>query len=132
MLNVNKMTATSDLLALNLEDCKMLEIPSDQNLFMDLNEKDSETISGGYEVFTITNNTNYNVGLNIDGTSFTQEPDKSIIYTAHGGGKITFDTDGRAGYEQSKSYNLADGGVYEFQDNNYTPGNPYDFDIYRV
>ena len=43
-------------------DNKMFEITSaNQNLFIDLDEKDGETVSGGCEVFTVKNQTNYNV-----------------------------------------------------------------------
>ena len=83
-------------------------------------------------MFTIKNNTNYNVGLSIDGTSFVNKPGETWTYTAYSGGIIKFDTDGRAGYTQWQKYNLANGGVYEFQDNNYTRGNPYDIDLYSV
>lgn len=132
MLNANKMTAASDLSSLSVEDCKMLKVPADQNLFMDLNEKDSETVSGGHEVFTIKNTTNYTISFILDGTLFTQRPNESFIYTAFAGGNILLDTDGRSWHTQLKSYNLDEGELYEFQDNNSTRGNPWDLDLYRV
>lgn len=102
------------------------------DLLEDLDNKAAETISGGYEVFTIENNTRYNVGLTIDGTSFKHGSGKTFVYTAYNGGTIKFDTDGRAGYRRYKSYNLSDGGTYTFQNNGYTVGNPYDFDLYNA
>jgi hypothetical protein len=105
-----------------------------QNLALveELDEQAAETISGGYEVFTVKNKTQYNITLVLDGKTFLQKPNQEFIYTAYRGGKITFDTDGRNGYQQDKSYNLANGGKYEFQDNKWTRGNPYDIDLYSV
>ena len=112
---------------------KMLEITSaNQDLFVDLNDKSAETISGGNEVFTIKNKTNYNVGYEVDGKSWTHEPGKVWIWTANKGGNIKFDQDSRSGVTSYKTYNLADGGIYEFQNNERTKGNPYDIDLYSV
>jgi hypothetical protein len=111
----------------------MLEITSaNQHLLVDLNEEDAETISGGYEVFTVKNKTNYNVGYSVDNKSWTHKPNESWIWTAHSGGTIKFDVDGRADVTHYKSYNLANGGIYEFQDNKSTSGNPYDIELYSV
>jgi hypothetical protein len=105
-----------------------------QNLALieELDEQAAETISGGYEVFTVKNKTQYDITLVLDGKKFLQKPNQEFTYTAYKGGKITFDADGRNGYEQDKSYNLANGGKYEFQDNRSTPGNPYDLNLYSV
>lgn len=102
------------------------------NLVEDLDNKAAETISGGYEVFEIKNTLDFDVNFTLDGYSQTQTSGETLIWTAYSGGGIKFDTDSRAGYKQYKSYNLADGGTYEFQSNNYTRGNPYDIDIYDV
>ncbi len=111
----------------------ILEMNStNQDLFVDLNQKDAETVSGGYEVFTIRNKTNYNVGYTVDGKSWTHKPGEVWIWTAYKGGKIKFDQDGRSGVKSYKKYNLSNGKIYEFQNNNSTPGNPYDIELYRV
>ncbi|NEO23982.1 hypothetical protein [Moorena sp. SIO4A5] len=110
-----------------------MSISANPDLFVDLNQKDAETISGGYEVFTIRNKTKYNVHYFVDGklTKFPK-PGSSSVWTAYKGGIIKFDIDGRNNYKLWKKYNLANGGVYEFKDNKSTPGNPYDIDLYRV
>ena len=92
----------------------------------------AEIISGGYEVFTINNNTGYDITQVLDGTAFLIKPGEEFTYTAYSGGIIEFDADGRDDHNLSKSYDLEDGQRYEFQDNTYTTGNPYDIDLYRV
>ncbi|NEP54206.1 MAG: hypothetical protein F6K65_37635 [Moorea sp. SIO3C2] len=109
----------------------MLTISANQDLFVDLNETDAETISGGYEVFTIGNNTPYNINYTIDGTSWTHKPNETWTWTAYSGGTIKFDEDLRS-YINYKQYDLSHGGVYEFQFNNYTPNNPHDIDLYDI
>ncbi|MBD2677673.1 MULTISPECIES: hypothetical protein [Nostoc] len=101
-------------------------------LVEELDEQSAEIISGGYEVFSIRNKTNYNITHILDGTAFLIQPGEEWIYTAYNGGIIEFDIDGRNDYNLSKAYNLDEGRIYEFQDNNYTPGNPYDIDLYYV
>ncbi|BAY22422.1 hypothetical protein NIES2100_21850 [Calothrix sp. NIES-2100] len=101
-------------------------------LVEELDEQAAEIIAGGYEVFTIRNQTNYNITHTVDGTQFLIQPGEEWTYTAYSGGIIEFDTDGREGYNFTKSYNLDDGGIYEFQNNDYTVGNPYDLDLYSV
>lgn len=101
-------------------------------LVEELDEQAAEIISGGYEVFTIRNKTQYNITHVLDGTAFLIKPNETWRYTAYQGGIIQLDTDGRDAYKEFKSYNLSDGEIYEFQDNNYTAGNPYDIDLYRV
>ena len=105
---------------------------ANQDLFIDLNAEKAETLNGGYEVFTIKNNTNANVGYDIDGTLEKQKPGTSVTWTAYSGGIITFDDDIRGNKEQYKSYNLSNGQTYEFQPNYYTTGNPYDIDLYKI
>ncbi|MBN3898647.1 MAG: hypothetical protein V7L14_26690 [Nostoc sp.] len=110
-------------------------ILQDFGLVEELDEQAGETITGGYEVFTITNRTGYNIPYSIDGTQTRSEfakPGGSAVWTAYSGGIIKFDTDGRAGYVQTQSYNLSNGAKYEFQYNTKTPGNPYDINLYKV
>lgn len=104
------------------------------NLVEDLDNKAAETISGGYEVFTIRNRTsNSDITYYVDGTiSRTLAPGEDTEWTAYSGGIIEFDQDNRSDVYASKTYDLANGGIYEFQDNGTTPGNPYDIDLYSV
>ncbi len=112
-------------------DTMLKNTSTNQDLFLDLNEKAAETISGGYEVFTIKNETKYNLIHRIDGKRFTMKPNSKWIYTAYLGGRIRFDSDMRKGYIQYKRYNLRNGGLYVFKDNKSTVGNPYDINLYR-
>jgi hypothetical protein len=113
-----------------------LSVLENLGLVEELDEQAAETISGGYEVFTVRNKTKYNVSYLIDGTKapgYAARPySGSAVWTAYSGGTVKFDADGRNGYVQNKKYNLANGGVYEFRYNNYTKGNPFDIDLYRV
>ena len=108
----------------------------------ELSEQAAETISGGGlftpfgeayadETFTIKNQTGYTIPIVLDGTKFTTLPYESAIYTTHKYGTLSFDSDIRPGIK-AKTYNLADGSVYAFQNNKKTPGNPYDLDIYKI
>ncbi|MBD2527883.1 hypothetical protein [Nostoc sp. FACHB-133] len=83
---------------------------TNQELFMDLNEEDAETISGG-EVFTIKNLTKYNINYTIDNEQYNVKSGRSNndIYTPYGG-IIKF----RVG-NKLKSGNLADGKIYAFR-----------------
>ncbi len=102
-------------------------------LIEELDEQAAETISGGYEVFEVKNKTGYNIPYTVDGkTTGDPSPGSDRIWTAYSGGIIEFDADGRTGYQLYKKYDLVEGGVYEFQDNIKTDGNPYDIDLYRV
>lgn len=83
-------------------------------------------------MFTVKNKTQYDITHVLDGKSFKQKPNESLIFTAYSGGIIKFDSDGRKDYVQNKSYNLSNGRTYEFQNNNSTPGNPYDIELYKV
>ncbi|MDJ0898025.1 MAG: hypothetical protein QNJ55_04380 [Xenococcus sp. MO_188.B8] len=115
---------------------QMLEIAfNNQDLFMELDEKDGEKVSGGYEVFTINNETQYDINYFVDGKLTKPKfakPGSSSVWTAYDGGIIEFDTDGRNDYKQWKKYDLSDGGVYAFRDNKSTPGNPYDIELYKI
>ncbi|MBW4455812.1 MAG: hypothetical protein KME55_25660 [Nostoc indistinguendum CM1-VF10] len=100
-------------------------------LIEELDEHAAETISGGYEVFTIKNTVGFDVNFSLDDTPFTLPANETWYYTAYSGGIVEFDSDKRGGYELYKEYDLAEGGVYEFQDDP-SPGNPYDFNLYTV
>ena len=107
----------------------------DFGLVEELDEHAAETISGGYEVFTINNETNYDIHYYVDGQLTKPEfakPGTSSEWTAYNGGIIEFDTDGRDNYKEWKKYNLADGGLYAFRDNKDTVGNPHDIELYRI
>ncbi|MEH2035795.1 hypothetical protein [Nostoc sp.] len=102
-------------------------------LIEEIDEQADETISGDYEVSEVKNKTVYNIPYTVDGkTTGDPAPGSDRIWTAYSGGIIEFDADGRDGYELYKKSDLADGGVYEFQDNTTTIGNPYDIELYRV
>ncbi|MBE8968523.1 hypothetical protein IQ277_20535 [Nostocales cyanobacterium LEGE 12452] len=94
---------------------KMLESTStNQHLFVDLNEKDGETLSGGSERFTIYNETNARIPYTVDG-KLTGRPYGDSVWTTGRGGTIKFDYDfGLAGV-QLRTYNLADGRKYAFR-----------------
>ena len=98
-------------------------------LVEEIDEQAAEIISVGYEVVTIRNKTNYNITYILDGTAFLIKPGEEWTYTAYNGGIIEFDADSRDDYDLSKSYDLDDGQIYEFQDNTYTTGNPYNLDL---
>jgi hypothetical protein len=106
-------------------------------LIEELDEQAGETITGGAtEVFTVKNKTPYNVSYTIDGITapgYAANPnDGYAVWTAYSGGTIRYDKDSRNDFKDYITYDLSDGGVYEFQDNTGTPGNPYDIQLYKV
>ncbi|MBD2449671.1 hypothetical protein H6G76_21370 [Nostoc sp. FACHB-152] len=104
----------------------------DFGLIKEIDQQAAETISGGaQEVFTIKNKTSYNITYVLDGRSWLHKPDETWIWTATSGGTISFDKDSRADYNVNQDYDLSDGRIYEFQDNP-SPGNPYDLELYSV
>lgn len=104
-----------------------------EDLFIELTPEETETISGGYEVFTVRNKTKYNIPYFIDGKYFKHKAGSvGQVWTAYGGGRISFDVDSRSGHTKMKTYNLRDGEIYEFQYNTRTPGNPYDIELYKI
>ncbi len=118
---------------------KMLEITSaNQDLFVDLNDKSAETISGGAEVFTIKNETDYEITYSLDGKSWNHIPNandgRGWAWTTSNGGKgiIEFDQDVRPEFTANKSYDLANGGVYAFRENKTTEGHPWDIELYKI
>lgn len=99
--------------------------------FIELDEKSSEAINGGYERFKIQNDvSNYSMSYSVDGTSGRLKPGYYQNWTAYSGGVVEFDADGRSGY-QSRKYNLGGGRSYSFQPNTSTV-NPSDFDLYEI
>lgn len=111
-----------------------------QDLFVDLNEKSAETISGGrfengggkYEVFKIYNQTGAGSSnpYTIDGVR-TKYPKSNSFWVTDRGGTIKFDYDyGRKGV-QLKTYNLSNGRKYAFRYNTST-AYPYDIDLYDI
>ncbi|PHM06621.1 hypothetical protein [Nostoc sp. 'Peltigera malacea cyanobiont' DB3992] len=110
---------------------KMLETTSaNQDLFVDLNEKDAETVSGGLEVFTVRNETGGRIPYTVDGT-LTNRPYGDSVWTTGRGGIIDFDTDFGLSGVQSRKYNLADGRTYAFR---YDTTTSYteDIDLYDI
>ena len=110
----------------------MLEINTEkQDLFVDLNGKDAETVSvGARERFTIYNQTSLRIPYVVDGKRTTR-PYGNSVWTTYRGGIIKFDYDfGRPGV-QSRPYNLANGGKYAFRYNTNTPY-AYDIELYRI
>ena len=105
-----------------------------QNLFVDLNEKSAETISGGaLEIFSVANQTR-NVNINryyVDRKASRLLPGRKNYWYTYKGGIIRFDSDfGRKG-NQEKRYNLRNGRKYAFRLNTRTPYK-YDIDLYDV
>jgi hypothetical protein len=101
-------------------------------LWVELDDENAQTINGGAEEFTITNEvSNYTMSYKLDGRSAKLKPDYSIGWEAYSGGIISFDKDARSGYQKSKKYNLEDGRTYAFRPNTSTL-NIYDFDLYDI
>ncbi|MBX9257935.1 hypothetical protein H1Q63_29095 [Desmonostoc muscorum CCALA 125] len=100
-------------------------------LVEEIDEQAAEIISGGREKFRIANNTQYRITHNLDGTLFTIQPGETWDYDTPYNGIIQFDIDGRDYVTVNQSYNLSNGQIYEFQNNEYT-ANPYDIDLYQV
>jgi hypothetical protein len=103
-------------------------------LVEEINEQAAEIISGGFEVFTIRNNTGYDITYVLDGTACLIKPGEEFTHTTYSdnGGIIEFDADSRDDNVPYKSCDLEDGQIYEFRDNTSTPNNLYDIDLYRV
>ena len=108
---------------------KMLEITSaNQDLFVDLNEKDSETISGGATV-TIANRTPSLVVFEMGKRKYEIYPGKEGKYLTPGGfGSIKFDEDLRSAVTSNRFKILRDGGSYEFRPKEETI-NPHDIKL---
>ena len=114
-----------------LKIIKKLEKTFADRDLIELNDENAETISGGYELFTIKNQTNYNVGYSVDGKVWKHKPNYIWRWLTFGKGIINFDTDGRLGVESYKKYNLSSGKTYAFRDNKST-SDPYDIELYDI
>jgi hypothetical protein len=78
-----------------------------QELLMDLNEKDAETVSGGQlRGSEIKNLTNKSINYTVDGEKYTTNPDNDD-FIAYNRGRLTFN----GGEKQ-----LKDGRIYAFRD----------------
>ncbi|MBS9385640.1 hypothetical protein VB638_15530 [Dolichospermum sp. UHCC 0684] len=103
-------------------------------LVQEIDEQAAEIISGGYERFTIKNETEGNIYYYVDGTRTKREfakPGTSSVWTTFGKGTIKFDTDERDDVINWKEYNLDSGRVYAFRENKST-SDPFDIELYAV
>ena len=107
---------------------------ANQDLFLELNDENSETVSGGrVEIFKISNQTNsIRIPYAVDGVRTPYpKPGQGSLWSTGRGGIIKFDFDfGRKGV-QSRKYNLANGRKYAFRLNNRTPYR-FDVNLYNV
>ena len=121
---------------------KMLEMTSiNQELFVDLNQQDAETVSGGIlgipnpfskEKFTIYNQTNLRIPYKVDGKE-TSYPygGSQVTWTTNKGGKISFDYDvGKSGV-QLRKFNLENGRKYAFRYDTRT-SYAHDIELYDI
>jgi hypothetical protein len=115
----------------------MLESTSaNQDLFVDLNEKDAETVSGGtlfvVEQFTIRNETDVLIPYAVDGTR-TSYPDPGSVsdWTAYDGGIVAFDYDFGLPGVQLREYDLAHGDTYAFRYDTRTDY-PNDIELFNI
>ena len=99
------------------------------DLVEELNEKDAEVISGGYEVFQIKNSTDYDLHYSVDGKNHLLFSKGSTIWVTGKEGTIKFDYDMTSGYKL-KTYNLSDRRKYEFQYDYSTWA--FDINVYDV
>ncbi|NEO79660.1 hypothetical protein [Moorena sp. SIO4G3] len=120
----------------------MSTIAANQDLFVDLNQTDSETVSGGgflsifglgkREKFTVSNQTHLRIPYSVDGkqTSYPYAG-VDVTWTTRKGGKIAFDYDfGRPGVQRRK-YNLSNGRKYAFRLDTRT-AYKYDIELFRI
>lgn len=117
-----------------LNNDKMLESTSaNQELFVDLNEKDAETVSGGaLERFTIANRTNARIPYAVDGRRTRYpNPGSVSIWITNRGGIVTFDRDVRRPGVQLRRRNLSNGARYAFRPDTRTSYRG-DIDIFRI
>ena len=102
-----------------------------QALFVDLDDKSSEIISGGIKTFSIKNTLNSPIIYYIDGAEYKQDPATEIQWATTGNGKIEFDSSWQDGY-QGKTWTLLNNSTNEFQLDKTTTWVTGDFDIYRT
>ncbi|AFY89185.1 hypothetical protein [Chroococcidiopsis thermalis] len=113
---------------------KMLGSTSaNQDLFVDFNEKDAETVSGGaVERFTVFNRTNARIPYAVDGLRTpNQNPNSEVRWTTTRGGIIEFDFDVRRPGVQLRRYNLSNNRQYTFRPDTRTPYTG-DINLYRT
>ncbi|MDM9384118.1 hypothetical protein QUB80_25925 [Chlorogloeopsis sp. ULAP01] len=111
---------------------KMLESTSaNQDLFVDLNKKDAEALSGGaLERFTISNRTNARIPYSVDGSRLRYlNPGSVASWATTRGGIVAFDYDVRPGV-QLRRRNLSNG-RYTFLPDTRTSYRG-DIDIFRI
>ncbi|NEQ63441.1 MAG: hypothetical protein F6K53_41450 [Moorea sp. SIO4A1] len=112
----------------------MSTIAANQDLFVDLNQTDSETVSGGgWERFTVANQTrSVTIPYAVDGkkTRFPKPGQKSV-WTTNKGGIISFDYDFRRPGVQRRKYNLSNGRKYAFRLDTRT-AYKYDIELFRI
>ena len=109
----------------------MSKTDKNQDLFIDLDEKDAEIVSGGKkEKFTIYNQTSARIPYAVDGKQ-TNRPYGHSVWTVFKGGIIEFDYDlGRRGV-QLRKYNLSNGSKYAFRYDRRT-GYSKDIELYKI
>ncbi|WP_414565040.1 MULTISPECIES: hypothetical protein [unclassified Anabaena] len=106
---------------------------ANQDLFVDLNEKEAETVSGGaLERFTIINRTNARIPYTVDGKrTLNANPNSVVRWTTGRGGIVAFDYDVRRPGVQLRRYNLSNNRRYEFRPDSRTSYRG-DINLYRV
>ncbi len=113
-----------------LKDKNIKITDSNQALFVDLDNKGAEIISGGVESFKIKNKLGRDVKYSIDGSkSYNQKKDSTVIWATTGEGRIDYDASFEPG-TQHKRHNLVDQTRYIFQYDTETWWNSEDFKLY--
>ncbi len=109
---------------------KSLEITDkDRALFVGLDDKTAEVISGGVESFQIKNELGRDVKYSIDGSQYyTQKKDSTVIWVTTGKGIIDYDASFEPGYQGLK-HDLKDQSRNVFQYNTATWWNSADFHL---
>ncbi|NEO66063.1 MAG: hypothetical protein F6J98_39020 [Moorea sp. SIO4G2] len=107
----------------------MSSICANQDLFVDLNETDAETVSGGIvrrggagqnEIFKIKNQLPFRVAYIIDGRARNLRPGQSVLWFTNEGGNVTFDSLPFRPRFRARTVNAANGREYVFQFNSST------------
>jgi len=108
----------------------MSSICANQDLFVDLNETDAETVSGGIkrrggrrqnEIFKLENQLTFTVSYTIDGSPPRfLNPGQSVLWFTNEGGDITFDSRPFIPGFQGQTVDAANGREYAFRFNNST------------
>ena len=102
----------------------MSSICANQDLFVDVNEQDAETLSGGIkrrggrgpnEIFKLVNQTNFSVPYIIDGRARNLRPGRSVLWFTNEGGNVTFDSRPFIPGFQGRTVDAANGREYAFR-----------------